>query len=54
LLTIHDNGKIGVSLEHKSLFGGLAYKEELSYFCIGNPSPKEKEIIMDRLFDFQR
>ena len=51
LLTVHDHGKIAVSMEHKSIFKGLNYEEAKSYFYIDEPSTSEKTMIMDRLFD---
>ncbi|AOW75414.1 hypothetical protein A3Q34_00040 [Colwellia sp. PAMC 20917] len=51
LLTIHDHGKIAVSMGHKSIFKGLNYEEADSYFYIDKPSTSDKTIIMVRLFD---
>ncbi|HIF9371240.1 TPA: hypothetical protein ACX6RS_003338 [Photobacterium damselae] len=51
LLTIHDNGKIAASGEHKKLmFGFVDSKLEGSYLVLKNPSTREKGIIMNRLF----
>jgi len=50
LLTLHDSGKIGVSVDLKSLFNGLQYEIELSYFAIRKPTTREREVIFDRLF----
>jgi len=52
LLTIHDNGAFAVSMDHQGLFNGLKYKDIGSYYCIEKPTTKEREIIIDRLFDF--
>lgn len=51
LLTIHDDGKIAASIDHKSLLLGLDYEESQSYFVITNPTTRDRTIIMDRLFD---
>lgn len=52
LLTIHDFGKIAVSMDHKVLFVGLDYyDDDHSYFCIDKPTTRERKIIFDRLFD---
>jgi len=53
LLTLHDNGRIAVSMDHKELFSGLKYEETDSYYYISKPSTNEQKIIMDRLFDFK-
>jgi hypothetical protein len=53
LLTIHDHGRMAVSVDHKSLFAGLNYEEIDSYFYIDSPSTNDTTIIMDRLFDFK-
>ena len=53
LLTIHDEGRIAVSMDHKSIFLGLKYKKTDSYFCIDKPTTKERTIIFNRLFDFE-
>ena len=52
LLTLHDNGTIGVSVDHKTLFNGLEYEENGSYYVIYSPSTEQHKIIMDRLFNY--
>ncbi len=52
LLTIHDNGLVAVSIDHKQLFAGLTYTKTDSYYEIKKPSSNDRTIIMDRLFDF--
>jgi hypothetical protein len=52
LLTLHDSGKFAVSIDHKALFDGLEYEEMDSYYVIQKPTTGQKNIIMDRLFDF--
>jgi len=52
LLTLHDNGKIAVSVDHKQIFNGLKYEETDSYFVIKEPSTQQQRTIMDRLFDY--
>lgn len=51
-MTLHDNGKIAVSKDHKALFEGLQYQETGGYFTIVKPTPREQGTIMNRLFDF--
>jgi hypothetical protein len=53
LLTIHDDGKMAVSLDHKELFAGLNFEERESYLCIDKPTTRDRTIIMNRLFDFE-
>lgn len=52
LLTIHDDGRMAVSRDHKELFSGLNYRMTGSYFCIDKPSTRDRTVIMDRLFEF--
>jgi len=53
LLTIHDHGRMAVSMDHKELFSGLKYVKEKSYYAIANPTTEERTIIFNRLFDFE-
>lgn len=51
VLALHDNGKITVNMDYKFLLHGLEYRRYGSYFSMSNPTTKDKQIIMDRLFD---
>ncbi len=50
LLTLHDDGRIAVSVDHKALFSGLNFFVHRSYHCIDHPTTPEMTLVMDRLF----
>ena len=50
VMALHDNGKITVNMPFKPLLHGFEYRRYGDYYSMSNPTTKEKQIIMDRLF----
>jgi hypothetical protein len=54
-LTLYDNGKIAVSMDHQEFFSGLDYEIETTgcYYSIKDQPPAIVKKVMDRLYGIE-